>query len=80
LLAAASTACASIEAAEVPESVATTEPAPVTEPVSVADVATGEYEKSVEISVGDGEGVQVVFHEIVLAPGAGTGEHTSMRA
>jgi quercetin dioxygenase-like cupin family protein len=75
LVAAASAGCAFIEAAEVPETVATTEPAPATETVSVIDVAAGEYEASVEISVGIGEGVQVVFREIVLAPGARTGEH-----
>lgn len=83
LLAVASAGCASIAAADLTgtvattEAVATTEPSPVTAPVAVADVAAGEYEAAIEISVGDGtgEGVQVVFREIVLAPGAGTGEH-----
>lgn len=69
------TACASVEAAQHPETVETTEPPSTTEAVTVSDVATGELDEPVEISVGGREGVQVVFREIVLPPGARTGEH-----
>jgi quercetin dioxygenase-like cupin family protein len=73
-VAVASAGCATIEAAEM---VGSTEPAPVIPAVSVTDLAADEHDGSVEISVGDasGEGVQVVFREIVLAPGARTGVH-----
>jgi len=44
-------------------------------PVSARDLATGEYPGAVEVAVDDADGVQVVFREITIQPGAGTGEH-----
>ncbi len=54
---------------------ATTPATTIDEPVTATDLAAGEYDEPVEISVGDGDGVQVVFREIVLPPGSRTGEH-----
>jgi quercetin dioxygenase-like cupin family protein len=61
----------------VPASGSDTAPEPIAEPVQVTELATGEQDAPVEIAVGDngGRGVQVVFREIVLAPGGRTGEH-----
>ncbi|MBO9578438.1 MAG: cupin domain-containing protein, partial [Microbacteriaceae bacterium] len=44
-------------------------------PVVATDLAKGEYPSSVEVSVEDADGVQVVIREITIQPGAGTGEH-----
>jgi len=44
-------------------------------PIAAKDIATGAYPSSVEVSVADSEGVQVVVREITIQPGAGTGEH-----
>lgn len=44
-------------------------------PVSARDLAAGEYPGAVEVAVDDADGVQVVFREITIQPGAGTGEH-----
>lgn len=44
-------------------------------PVSARDRAAGEYPDAVEVEVADTDGVQVVFREITIQPGAGTGEH-----
>jgi len=46
-----------------------------TAPIAATDIATGEYPGSVEVSVTDADGVQVVVREITIQPGAGTGEH-----
>ncbi|WJL94815.1 cupin domain-containing protein [Microbacterium sp. ET2] len=44
--------------------------------VSAVDVAAGELDEPVDVSVDPGvEGVGVTFREITLQPGAGTGEH-----
>lgn len=44
-------------------------------PIAATDIATGKYPGSVEVSVPDADGVQVVVREITIQPGAGTGEH-----
>jgi quercetin dioxygenase-like cupin family protein len=61
----------------VPASGSDTVPEPVAEAVHVTELAAGEQDAPVDISVGEGGagGVQVVFREIVLAPGGRTGEH-----
>ncbi|MBD8022131.1 cupin [Microbacterium sp. Sa1CUA4] len=55
------------------------EPAPSatpSAPVVAVDVAAGEIDQDVDVSVPAGaEGVGVTFREITIAPGAGTGEH-----
>jgi quercetin dioxygenase-like cupin family protein len=43
-------------------------------PVTATDIAKGEHDGPVQVSVDD-EGVQVVFREITIQPGAGTGRH-----
>lgn len=45
------------------------------QPVTATVIAQGEYPDSVEVSVHDASGVQVVIREITIQPGAGTGEH-----
>jgi quercetin dioxygenase-like cupin family protein len=45
-------------------------------PVVAVDVAEGELDEDVDVSVAAGtEGVGVTFREITIAPGAGTGAH-----
>ncbi|WP_214465866.1 hypothetical protein [Microbacterium flavescens] len=45
-------------------------------PVEAVDLATGETEEDVDVTVAAGaDGVGVTFREITIAPGAGTGEH-----
>ncbi|NYF15578.1 quercetin dioxygenase-like cupin family protein [Microbacterium sp. AK009] len=57
-------------------SVEATPEASIVPPVAATDVATGELDEPVEVSVAPGaEGVGVTFREITLQPGAGTGEH-----
>ncbi len=45
------------------------------QPVTATVIGQGEYPSSVEVSVDDPAGVQVVIREITIQPGAGTGEH-----
>ena len=45
-------------------------------PVVAVDVAEGEIDEDIDVSVAAGaDGVGVTFREITIAPGAGTGEH-----
>jgi len=44
-------------------------------PVSAVELASGEQDAPVDVSVAGSDGVQVVFREITIRPGAGTGEH-----
>lgn len=44
-------------------------------PVAATDIATGSYPGSVEVSVEDAHGVQVVVRQVTIQPGASTGEH-----
>jgi len=45
-------------------------------PVRAVDLAAGEQDEPVQVSVdGGAEGVGVTFREITIEPGAGTGEH-----
>jgi quercetin dioxygenase-like cupin family protein len=54
----------------------TTPSATPSAPVVAVDVAAGEVDGDVEVSVpANAEGVGVTFREITIAPGAGTGEH-----
>lgn len=44
-------------------------------PVAATDIAVGSYPGSLEVSVDDADGVQVVVRQVTIQPGAGTGEH-----
>ncbi|MDN4638700.1 cupin domain-containing protein [Agreia sp. PsM10] len=58
-----------------PSATATESPAETHAPVEAVDLAAGEQDAPVEVSVSGDHGVGVTFREITLEPGATTGVH-----
>ncbi|MBF4634575.1 cupin domain-containing protein [Agreia pratensis] len=66
-------ACSSAD--DVASSTDTASPTASHAPVEAVDLAAGEQDAPVEVSVSGDDGVGVTFREITLAPGATTGVH-----
>ena len=66
-------ACSTIS--EVPSMTPAVSPTESHAPVEAVDLAEGEQDAPVEVSVSGDDGVGVSFREITLAPGASTGVH-----
>jgi quercetin dioxygenase-like cupin family protein len=69
------TSCASQPVAGQPTPTPTASATATQAPVEAVDLAAGEQDAPVEVSVSGDDGVGVTFREITLAPGASTGEH-----
>ena len=61
--------------ADAPAVTASESPTESHAPVEAVDLAAGEQDAPVEVSVSGDDGVGVTFREITLAPGASTGVH-----
>lgn len=61
--------------ADAPSASPTASPTESRAPVEAVDLAAGEQDAPVEVSVSGDDGVGVTFREITLAPGASTGVH-----
>ncbi|KQR22400.1 hypothetical protein ASF79_09150 [Agreia sp. Leaf335] len=75
LLAAILALSACSTAADAPSASPTASPTESHAPVEAVDLAAGEQDAPVEVSVSGDDGVGVTFREITLAPGASTGVH-----
>ncbi|SMQ68279.1 cupin domain-containing protein [Agreia sp. VKM Ac-1783] len=75
LLAAILALSACSTAADAPSASPTASPTESPAPVEAVDLAAGEQDAPVEVSVSGDDGVGVTFREITLAPGASTGVH-----